>query len=117
MEDRIMISDKDGRTVAIDEEGYLVDPTAWDEHVAEKIAWNEQLELTDEHWQVFRFMRAEYNKNQIIPDASFTIKFIADELGYGRKAQNYLFKLFPYGYVKQACKIAGMKRPRAWSTG
>ncbi|MGC2048350.1 MAG: sulfite reductase subunit gamma, partial [Gallionella sp.] len=23
----------------------------------------------------------------------------------------------PYGYVKQACRIAGMKRPRGWSTG
>jgi tRNA 2-thiouridine synthesizing protein E len=30
---------------------------------------------------------------------------------------NALFVLFPYGYVKQACKIAGMRRPRAWSTG
>ena len=29
----------------------------------------------------------------------------------------HLFDLFPYGYVKQACKIAGMQRPRAWSTG
>lgn len=28
-----------------------------------------------------------------------------------------LFNLFPYGYVKQACKISGMKRPRGWSTG
>jgi tRNA 2-thiouridine synthesizing protein E len=28
-----------------------------------------------------------------------------------------MFELFPYGYVKQACKIAGMKKPRAWSTG
>ena len=28
-----------------------------------------------------------------------------------------LFQLFPYGYVKQACKIAGMRKPRAWSTG
>jgi len=28
-----------------------------------------------------------------------------------------VFDLFPYGYVKQACKIAGMKKPRAWSTG
>ena len=32
-------------------------------------------------------------------------------------AQKKLFELFPYGYVKQACKIAGMRRPRAWSTG
>ena len=28
-----------------------------------------------------------------------------------------MFELFPYGYVKQAVKMAGMKQPRAWSTG
>lgn len=28
-----------------------------------------------------------------------------------------LFELFSYGYLGQACKIAGMRRPRAWSTG
>jgi hypothetical protein len=27
------------------------------------------------------------------------------------------FEFFPYGYLRQACKIAGMRRPRAWSTG
>ena len=36
---------------------------------------------------------------------------------WGSDAQKKLFELFPYGYVKQACKIAGMRRPRAWSTG
>ena len=35
----------------------------------------------------------------------------------GKDAHKKLFELFPYGYVKQACKIAGMRRPRAWSTG
>ncbi len=34
-----------------------------------------------------------------------------------KEAKKRIFELFPYGYVKQACKIAGMKRPRAWSTG
>ena len=33
------------------------------------------------------------------------------------EAKQLVFELFPYGYVKQACKIAGMKKPRAWSTG
>lgn len=112
-----MITDKNGSVIALDDEGYLVNPDEWDEHIAQQLAWNEHLELTEEHWKVFGFMRDSYNEHQIIPDARFTIKFIAEELGYGRKAQNYLFKLFPYGYVKQACKIAGMKRPRAWSTG
>lgn len=112
-----MIADSSGNTVVTDDEGYLVDPAAWDETVARQLADQERVELTDEHWQVLRFMRGYYEEHQIIPDARFVMRFLADELGYGRKAQNYLFKLFPYGYVKQACRIAGMKRPRAWSTG
>jgi tRNA 2-thiouridine synthesizing protein E len=40
------------------------------------------------------------------------------ELGGDRDVgRGKLFELFPYGYVKQACRIAGMRRPRAWSTG
>lgn len=45
-------------------------------------------------------------------------KHLAAHLGCDKKtAKARLFELFPYGYVKQTCKIAGMKRPRAWSTG
>jgi len=28
----------------------------------------------------------------------------------GHESRNKIFELFQYGYVKQACKIAGMKR-------
>ena len=42
---------------------------------------------------------------------------VVDAQGAGRGAHKRLFELFPYGYVKQSCRIAGMKRPRAWSTG
>jgi sulfur relay (sulfurtransferase) DsrC/TusE family protein len=45
------------------------------------------------------------------------IRFLADEVGAGSVARQRLFELFPYGYVRQACKVAGMRRPRAWSTG
>lgn len=62
-------------------------------------------------------MRKFYDEFQIAADARFVIKLLADGLGDGRKASSRLIGLFPYGYVKQACKIAGMKRPRAWSTG
>jgi TusE/DsrC/DsvC family sulfur relay protein len=101
----------------LDEEGYLINPTDWNEAVAEELAQQEDLTLTEEHWKVFGFMREYYNEHQIAPDARFTIKYLADDLGYGRAARKRLFELFPYGYVKQACKASGMKRPRAWSTG
>lgn len=99
----------------IDEEGYIVEPGDWSEGLAEHFAHMENIQLTPEHWDVIRFMRGYYEEHQVAPDARFVIKHLAEKLGSA--ARNELFRLFPYGYVKQACKIAGMKRPRAWSTG
>ncbi len=112
-----MIIDNEGRQVQIDSEGYLVDPDSWDKAVAEQLAAGEKVALENEHWQVIDFMRQYYEDHQVAVDARFVIKFMAEEMGQGRQARNHLFKLFPYGYVQQACKIAGMKRPRGWSTG
>jgi tRNA 2-thiouridine synthesizing protein E len=112
-----MIADSEGRSLQIDGEGYLVDPDSWDEMAAEQLAATEQVVLGEEHWRVITFMRRYYDAHQVAADARFVIKFMAEEMGMGKKARNQLFKLFPYGYVQQACKIAGMKRPRGWSTG
>jgi tRNA 2-thiouridine synthesizing protein E len=98
-----------------DAEGYLIEPGDWDEDVAKLLALDENIELNDDHWDVLRFMRDFYEAHQVAADARFVIKHLADRAG--REAQKKLFELFPYGYVKQACKIAGMRRPRAWSTG
>lgn len=105
------------RLVETDAEGYLINPDDWNKSVAEELADREGINLSDEHWRVLMFMRDYYDAHQVAADARFTIKFLADEMGYGKTARNYLFQLFPYGYVQQACKIAGMKRPRGWSTG
>jgi TusE/DsrC/DsvC family sulfur relay protein len=101
----------------LDEEGYLVDPAEWHERLAEELARKERLALTDAHWAVLRFMRRYYEEHHIAPDARHVMKHLAEYRGAERAERNDLFRLFPYGYVKQACKIAGMRRPRAWSTG
>ena len=108
---------KQKAAVRTDEEGYLVDPSDWSPQVAEWLAGHEHVELTDEHWAVLRFMREYYDEHQIPADARFVIRFLAKERGKGGEARDALFTLFPYGYVKQACKIAGMRKPRVWSTG
>lgn len=104
-------------TVHTDDEGYLIDPDDWSREISEHFAKSENIELNDEYWKVIMCMRDYYDDQKIAPSTRYVTKFIAEELGYGRGARNYLFKIFPYGYVKQACKIAGMKRPRGWSTG
>jgi tRNA 2-thiouridine synthesizing protein E len=103
--------------IRTDLEGYLVDPSDWSEAVAEELARREGVALSALHWDVLHFMRRYYEDRQIAADARFAVKYLAEEKGLGDEARRRLFELFPYGYVKQACKIAGMRRPRAWSTG
>lgn len=98
----------------VDAEGYLTDPADWTEAWAVATASAEHVELTDEHWTAIRFMRSFLERHQVAPDARFVIRHLSNTTGAGR---NRLFELFPYGYVGQACRIAGMRRPRSWSTG
>ena len=100
---------------AVDAEGYVIDPQDWSEALAQEFARQENIQLTEDHWEVIRFMREYFDEHQVIPDARHVMKYLATRLG--KASRNMLFELFPYGYVKQACRIAGMKRPRAWSTG
>ena len=99
----------------LDADGYLIEPLHWTEDVARVLASREKIDLTEEHWDVIRYMRRYYEEHHVAPDARFVIKHIMERHGPG--ARNRLFELFPYGYPGQACRIAGMKRPRAWSTG
>ena len=106
-----------GETVPTGDEGYLIDPSDWSDEVAEELARREQIQLTREHWLAIRFIREYYEQRQIAPDSRHVIKYLEKQSGRGHAGRNDLFRLFPYGYVKQACKIAGMRKPRAWSTG
>ncbi|GBE08312.1 sulfurtransferase TusE [bacterium BMS3Bbin11] len=104
--------------IVLDKEGYLINPEDWNEEVAEELAISEGITMNAEYWPVLGFMREYFFENGVAPDVRHTVEYLVKKNGYDKKeAKTYLFKLFPYGYVKQACKLAGMKRPRAWSTG
>ena len=107
-----------GKDIALDAEGYLVDPDDWNEAVASALAQSEGLTLDSQHWKVFSFMRFYYKTHKVIPDVRHTTKTMVETLGLSKKeAKSKLFTMFPYGHVKQACKISGMRRPRCWSRG
>lgn len=101
-----------------DAEGYLFDLQDWDEFVARALAAEEGIELDSVYWPVLHFMRRYWTEQRIAPDVRHVVDCPAKEQGFEKKhAKRRLFKLFAYGYVKQASKISGMQRPRAWSTG
>ena len=103
---------------ARDLEGYLTDPEIWSEGLARQLAAEEEIELAEPYWPILHFMRDYWREHQVAPDVRHVVDYLSEEQGMDKKAaKEQLFGLFPYGYVKQACKIAGMIRPRAWSTG
>lgn len=102
----------------LDEAGFIVDPETWTTEFAEYVADSENIKLTPLHWDVLNYMRKRHADHGVMVDVRHVIKFLAAQEGMDKNpARRMLFEMFPYGYVKQACKIAGMKQPRAWSTG
>ncbi len=100
-----------GKSVEVDEEGYLVNLSDWDENVAAYLAQEEKVEMTQNHWEVVNFLREYYSEYQIAPAIRVLTKAIAKKLGPDKGNNKYLYELFPYGPAKQACKIAGLPKP------
>ena len=94
-----------------DEEGYILDVNNWNEDLAQIIANEEGLEMTDEHWEVVNFLREYYNEYQIAPAVRVLVKAVKKKFGAEKGSNKYLYELFPYGPAKQACKIAGLPKP------
>jgi tRNA 2-thiouridine synthesizing protein E len=53
-----------------------------------------------------------FERHQTVPEARTRLKALATEYGKELGTRRYLYQLFPYGYGQQACKIAGMRKPR-----
>ena len=92
--------------VELNEEGFFVHPEQWNEDMAPDLARREGIDpLTDRHWQVIRFMRAEYLAKGTGP----TVRVLGKTSGVSIKE---LYQLFPKGPAKIAAKIAGIPKPR-----
>ncbi len=100
-----------GKSFEVDEEGYLINLSDWDEGIAAYLANEEKVELTPNHWEVINFLREYYSEYQIAPAIRVLTKAISKKLGADKGSNKYLYKLFPYGPAKQACKIAGLPKP------
>ena len=95
-----------GTAVETTDDGFFVDPDQWSEEMAPELAKAEGIdELTDQHWQVIRFMRSEYAEKGTGP----TVRVLGKTSGVSVKE---LYQLFPKGPAKIAARIAGIPKPR-----
>jgi tRNA 2-thiouridine synthesizing protein E len=91
-------------------QGMLAELDDWSPAMAEKMAREEGVTLTDDHWEVIHLLRENYRHHGRAPHARQLLNGLEERFGRegGRK---YLYQLFPHGPVSQGCKIAGLPLP------
>jgi len=93
-----------GHEIHVDEEGYLTDPTEWDDDLATVLAAQIGITLTDAHWTVLRFLRKDFEAQ----GETATLRRVSTVGGIPIKE---LFALFPQKPAKKMSYVAGLPKP------
>jgi tRNA 2-thiouridine synthesizing protein E len=103
-----MAIEVNGKTIETDSNGNLVNYQDWNEDVAKVLAAEEEVELTQEHWDVLEYLRDEYmNNNNHQPMERVILKDMGKR--WGKKVSSKdMYRLFPLAPSKQGNKIAGL---------
>lgn len=103
----------EGRSVLIDSEGYLVDPSDWSEAFARALARRDGLVLSAEHWEVMRFLRDHYVRHGSQASVRDMIRHFRRVWDPERGSSRHLHRLFPRGGPqKQGNRLAGLLRTK-----
>ena len=100
-----------GTEIELDDEGYLLNTNDWSPEVAELLAREMDIELTDKRLEIVHFVREQFEERECIPEMRTLLKTLRERHGKETATRKYVYNLFPYGYGQQACKIAGMRKP------
>ena len=92
-----------GKSYIVDEDGFLIDFNQWDNAFAENLAPHLSIPggLTAKHWEVIHYIRDWYIQKGVCPLVYHTCKM-------NQLRINQLKELFPTGYLRGACKLAGI---------
>lgn len=94
-----------------DAQGFLIDLTQWHEDIAEVIAREENVIMTEEHWEIIYILRKFYQDFAISPSMRILVRTVCKQLGPEKGQSLYLLKLFPGSPAKISAKIAGLPKP------
>ncbi|EOG1983613.1 TPA: sulfurtransferase TusE [Proteus mirabilis] len=100
-----------GQQIETDSHGYLKNSNEWIEEMVPILAELEEIELTEQHWEIIRFVRQFYLEFNTSPAIRMLVKALAQKYGDEKGNSRYLYRLFPKGPAKQATKLAGLPKP------
>lgn len=94
-----------GHDVDVDEEGFMTDPSQWSEEIAAQLARQIGInELSEDHWKVVKFLRADFDEQ----GETAQLRRTSVLSGVGTKQ---LYQLFPTKPAKKMAYVAGLPKP------
>ena len=98
--------DYHGTQIEVDEDGFLTDPSLWNEEMARVLAEQEEgiTELTPDHWRLIHYLNRYYAEHRVAP----MVRLLCKETELKLKQ---VYELFPSGPARGACKVAGLPKP------
>jgi len=91
------------KTYSLDQHGFLDPPEQWDENFAQGMARSLGIfaGLTEAHWRIIRYLRHKFLEEKTVP-------VIVLACAQNNMRLSEFRELFPTGYHRGACKIAGI---------
>jgi len=94
-----------GKEVHVNEEGFLTEYDEWSEDIGAELAKNIEVEMTDEHWALIKWLREDYKEK----GETATTRRVQTAGGVPTKKQ---FELFPKKPAKKMSYVAGLPKPK-----
>jgi len=94
-----------GQQVNVNDEGFLTVYEEWNEEIAKVLAQQIEVDLTDEHWKIIRFLREDFKTE----GETATSRRVQTVGGVPIKEQ---FALFPKKPAKKMAYVAGLPKPK-----
>ncbi len=85
-------------------DGYLLDPETWNRDLGVRVAQANGIELTDAHWKIIEFVRADFKEVGKAPN----IRRITQGMDVSTKE---IYSLFPKAPGRTIAKVAGVPKP------
>lgn len=91
--------------IDVTETGYLTDFSQWTQEIGTEIAKNEDIEMTDSHWEVINYLQEKHRNEDALSIRGIKKSGVVNIKDF--------YKLFPKGPLKTSTKIAGIPKPKS----
>jgi len=91
--------------VDLNEEGYLTNFSQWNKDVANAIANDNEITLSDKHWEVIDYLQGKHKNEEALSIRGIKKSGVINIKDF--------YELFPGGPLKISTKIAGIPKPKS----